>query len=107
LYVQTWANPGGQLQLATELALKGLNILMMNYTEQFRQHQRLQVSVLNATLAAAYLPFQTLESQQLMHDLLENAGGAGADVQGPFQRAVASIIHTLLYVFRAGASRRC
>jgi hypothetical protein len=86
--------------LATELALKGLNILMMNYTDQFKQHQRLQVSVLNATPAAAYLPFQTLESQQLMHDLLETAGGAGADVQGPFQRAVASIIHTLLYGFR-------
>lgn len=88
------------MKLATELALKGLNILMMNYTEQFRQHQRLQVSVLNATPAAAYLPIQTLESQQLMHDLLEIAGGAGADVQGHFQRAVASIIHTLLYGFR-------
>lgn len=73
---------------------------MMNYTEQFRQHQRLQVSVLNATPAAAYLPIQTLESQQLMHDLLENAGGAGTDVQGHFQRAVASIIHILLYGFR-------
>ncbi|KAJ5919759.1 hypothetical protein N7454_009594 [Penicillium verhagenii] len=89
-----------RLFLATELALKGLNILMMNYTEQFRQHQKLQVSVLNATPAAAYLPFQTLESQQLMHDLLENAGGAGTDVQGHFQRAIASIIHTLLYGFR-------
>ncbi|KAJ5890546.1 uncharacterized protein N7473_006774 [Penicillium subrubescens] len=44
------------LLLATELALKGLNILMMNYTEQFRQHQRLQVSVLNTTAAAAYYP---------------------------------------------------
>ncbi|KAL2824856.1 cytochrome P450 [Aspergillus cavernicola] len=75
-----------RLFLATELALKGLNILMMNYTEQFRQYQRLQVS--------------TLESQQLVHDLLENAGGAGADVQRHFQRAVASIIHTLLYGFR-------
>jgi cytochrome P450 len=86
--------------LATELALKGLNILMMNYTEQFRQHQRLQVSVLNATPAAAYLPFQTIESQQLMHDLLANAGGSGSNVQGIFQRVVASTIHTLLYGFR-------
>ncbi|EED21247.1 cytochrome P450, putative [Talaromyces stipitatus ATCC 10500] len=89
-----------RLFLATELALKGLNILMMNYTEQFRQHQRLQVSVLNSTSTAAYLPFQTLESQQLMHDLLENAGGAGVDVQGIFQRTTASIIHMLLYGFR-------
>jgi hypothetical protein len=35
-----------------------------------------------------------------MHDLLEDAGDAGTDVQGHFQRAVASIIHTLLYGFR-------
>ncbi|KAJ5671879.1 hypothetical protein N7507_001006 [Penicillium longicatenatum] len=90
-----------QLFLATELALKGLNILMMNYTEQFKHHQRLQVSVLNATPAAAYLPFQALESQQLLHDLLDNAGGAGSDkIQGTFQRTTASIIHTLLYGFR-------
>ncbi|RAK98191.1 cytochrome P450 [Aspergillus ibericus CBS 121593] len=89
-----------RLFLATELALKGLNILMMNYTEQFRHHQRLQVSVLNATPAAAYLPVQTLESQQLLYDLLQNAGGAGTDVQAPFQRTTASIIHTLLYGYR-------
>ncbi|KAJ5464568.1 uncharacterized protein N7458_000254 [Penicillium daleae] len=89
-----------RLFLATELALKGLNILMMNYTDQFRQHQRLQVSVLNATPAAAYLPIQTLESQQLMHDLLDNAGVPGSYVQGHFRRTVASIIHTLLYGFR-------
>ncbi|KAH8704129.1 putative cytochrome P450 [Talaromyces proteolyticus] len=88
------------LFLATELALKGLSIIMMNYTVQFRQHQRLQFSVLNATPAAAYLPLQTLESQQLMNDLLKSAGGAGVDVRGHFQRAVASIIHTLLYGFR-------
>lgn len=73
---------------------------MMNYTEQFRHHQRLQVSVLNATPAAAYLPLQTLESRQLMHDLLTQAGGSGTNVQGIFQRAVASTIHTLLYGFR-------
>lgn len=87
-------------QLATELALKWLNILMMNYIDQFMQHQRLQVSVLNATPAVAYLPLQTLESRQLMYDLLHHAGGAGADVQAYFHRTTASIIHTLLCGFR-------
>ncbi|TGO14183.1 hypothetical protein BTUL_0057g00500 [Botrytis tulipae] len=78
----------------------------MNYTEQFRQHQRLQASVLNATQVAAYLPFQTLESHQLMYDLLDSAdsaGGAGRvgiDVRGLFHRTAASIIHTLLSGFR-------
>ncbi|KAJ5785189.1 uncharacterized protein N7503_010401 [Penicillium pulvis] len=90
-----------RLFLAAELALKGLNILMMNYTEQFKHYQGLQVSVLNATPAAAYLPFQTLESQQLLVDLLDTAGGSGSDnIQGTFQRTTASIIHTLLYGFR-------
>jgi hypothetical protein len=71
----------------------------MNYTKQFRQYQRLQVSVLNTTPAAAYHPIQTLESQQLIHNLLENTGSAESDFQGHIQRTVASIIHTLLYSF--------
>lgn len=80
--------------------MKGLNILLMNYTEQFRAHQRLQVSVLNPTPVAAYLPFQGLEAKQLLNDLLEQSGGAGNDVHAVFERTVASIIHTLLYGFR-------
>lgn len=35
-----------------------------------------------------------------MQDLLYNGGTTGIDVQIPFQRMVASIIHTLLYGFR-------
>ncbi|KAJ0419163.1 putative cytochrome P450 [Aspergillus carlsbadensis] len=90
-----------RLFLANELALKGLNILMMNYTPQFRQHQRLHASVLNTTPAASYLPLQTLESTQLVHDLANNASNpSGTEVQKYFQRAIASIIHTLLYGFR-------
>ncbi|KAL3450431.1 cytochrome P450 [Aspergillus insuetus] len=90
-----------RLFLATELALKGLNILLMNYTDQFRAHQRLQAAVLNTTPAASYLPLQTLESHQLLHDLLTQASGpAGADVHPHIERAIASIIHALLYGFR-------
>ncbi|KAL3442664.1 cytochrome P450 [Aspergillus insuetus] len=90
-----------RLFLASELALKGLNVLMMNYTPQFRQHQRLQASVLNTTPAASYLPLQTLESKQLIYDLANHASSpAGTDVQKYFQRTIASIIHTLLYGFR-------
>ncbi|KAJ5273362.1 hypothetical protein N7478_008487 [Penicillium angulare] len=94
------------LFLATELALKGFNLLMMNYTDQFKQHQRLQVSVMNATPAAAYRHFQALESQQLLLDLLNSTEGNGTtqDDNIPFQenirRTTSSIIHTLLYGFR-------
>ena len=56
--------------------------------------------MLNPTPVAAYLPFQGLESRQLLHDLLAHADGVSSDVHGHFQRAVASIIHTLLYGFR-------
>jgi cytochrome P450 len=74
---------------------------MMNYTPQFRQHQRLQASVLNTTPAASYLQLQTLESKQLLLDLANHASNpAGTDVQKYFQRTIASIIHTLLYGFR-------
>ncbi|KAF3927784.1 hypothetical protein ABW20_dc0100678 [Dactylellina cionopaga] len=72
----------------------------MNYTEQFRRHQKLQISILNPTPVAAYISFQELESKQLLHDLLENASGRGSDVHKYFQRTVASIVHTLLYGFR-------
>ncbi|KAL2801525.1 cytochrome P450 [Aspergillus granulosus] len=73
----------------------------MNYTEQFRAHQRLHASVLSTTPAAAYLPLQMLESQQLLYDLLEHASGTtGADVHPHIERAIASTIHTLLYGFR-------
>ncbi|KAF7911779.1 uncharacterized protein EAE98_011894 [Botrytis deweyae] len=92
-----------RLFLATELALKGFNLLMMNYTKQFRQHQRLHASVLSATQAAAYHPIHTLESHQLMYDLLSSAGSAGRvgiDVRGLFHRTTASVIFTLLHGFR-------
>ncbi|KAJ5109067.1 hypothetical protein N7456_005742 [Penicillium angulare] len=87
------------LFLATELALKGFNILMMNYTDQFKQHQRLQVSVMNATPAAAYQHLQALESQQLLLDLLNTRGDRIAFQEG-IRRTTASITHSLLYGFR-------
>ncbi|KAK6535508.1 hypothetical protein TWF694_001963 [Orbilia ellipsospora] len=66
----------------------------------FQKHQKLQTLVLNPTPVAAYLPFQNLESKQLLHDLSKDAGGYGSDVHRYFQKTVASIIHTLLYGFR-------
>lgn len=73
----------------------------MNYNEQFRRHQKLQVSVLNPTPVSAYLPIQGLESDQLLYDLLQqDTGRVGSDVHGYFERAIASMIHTLLYGFR-------
>ncbi|KAJ5693112.1 hypothetical protein N7462_002535 [Penicillium macrosclerotiorum] len=88
------------LFLATELALKGFNLLMMNYTDQFKKHQRLQASVLNATPAGSYIPLQEMESKQLLLELMESDGKNDTYFQGNFQRLTASIVHTLLYGFR-------
>ena len=72
----------------------------MNYTEQFRHHQRLQALVLAPSRVVEYFPIQVFESKQLLHDRLLHAGNNGAHVHDCFQRTVASIIHTLLYGFR-------
>ncbi|KAH8890720.1 putative cytochrome P450 [Thozetella sp. PMI_491] len=84
-----------RLFLAMELACKGLNTLLMNYTEEFKRHQRLQISVLNPKMVVSYLPFQELESKQLLHDLLVNTGGAGTSIYKYFARTTASLIYTL------------
>ena len=74
---------------------------MMNYTEQFRQHQKLQIAVLNQTPVNAYMPIQHLESKQLLFDLMQNAGSSsGIFVRRYIQRSTASLIHCLLYGFR-------
>ncbi|KAI1453098.1 putative cytochrome P450 [Annulohypoxylon moriforme] len=89
-----------RLVLAGELALKGLNTLLMPYDDRFRLHQRLENSVLNQKASSAYLPFQAMESKQMLFDLLMNAGGAGTDCHGYFERTAASTIFALFYGFR-------
>ena len=88
------------LQLAAELAHKGLNTLLMPYNDRFRLHQKLENVVLNARAAATYAPFQELESKQLLFDLLHNAGGAGTECHHFFERTTASTIFTLFYGIR-------
>ncbi|RYP46631.1 hypothetical protein DL768_007195 [Monosporascus sp. mg162] len=94
-----------RLFLASELALKGMNVLLMQYDERFRLHQKLENSVLNQRAATAYLPFQEMESKQLLFDLLQNAGGAGTVCHGYFERTTASIIFALFYGFRLKDSK--
>lgn len=86
--------------MAGELALKGMNVLLMSYDDRFRVHQKLENSVLNQRASASYVPFQGMESKQLLFDLLNNAGGAGADFHGYVERTSASIIYALFYGFR-------
>ncbi|KAI1165314.1 putative cytochrome P450 [Nemania serpens] len=87
------------------LALKGLNMLLMPYNERFKLHQKLGFSVLNVKAAAAYLPFQAMESRQLLFDLLHNAGGSGVSCHEYFERTTASIIYGVLYGFRVKSTK--
>ncbi|KAI0096816.1 putative cytochrome P450 [Hypoxylon sp. NC0597] len=93
-----------RLVLAGELALKGLNTLLMPYDDRFHLHQRLENSVLNQKASSAYLPFQEMESKQMLFDLLINAGGSGTDCHGYFERTAASTIFALFYGFRVKSS---
>ena len=67
----------------------------MNYTEQFKRHQRLQTSILNPRPVVSYRHVQELESKQLLFDLLAHAGGAGTNIYKYFDRTTASLIYTL------------
>ena len=82
------------------LALKGKNVLLMSYDDQFRVHQKLENSVLNQRTSNAYRTFQGIESKQLLFDLLQHGGGAGTDCHSYLERTTASIIFALFYAFR-------
>ncbi|CAI6043611.1 unnamed protein product [Clonostachys chloroleuca] len=86
--------------VAQELALKHMNVLLMDYDERFKSRQRLEATVLGQSAASKYIEFQSLESKQLMYDLLMNAGEKGTDVHGFIERTTASTIFALFYGFR-------
>lgn len=81
-----------------------MHMLLRPYDARFKLHQRLQSPVLNERAASVYLPFQELESKQLLFDLLDTAGGGGIDCHGHVERATASIIYALLYGHRLRTS---
>lgn len=87
-------------KVAFELALNGMHMLLRPYDERFRLHQRLENPVLNPRAATAYLPFQMLESNQLLFDLLSNANTTGIDCHPHLERTTASVIYALFYGFR-------
>lgn len=85
--------------------MKGFNTLLMSYDERFRVHQKLENSVLNQRTSSAYIPFQEMESKQMLFDLLQYAGGVGVDCHPYFERAAASTILALFYGFRLKSAK--
>lgn len=85
------------------MALQGMHMLLRPYDARFKLHQKLESPVLNERAATAYLPFQELESKQLLFDLLKDpaaGAAAGIDCHGHMERTTASIIYSLFYGHR-------
>jgi hypothetical protein len=76
-----------------------MHMLLRPYNERFKLHQRLEGPVLSERAARAYLPFQNLESKQLLFDLLATADRS-IDCHGHMERMTASIIYSLFYGHR-------
>ncbi|KXX80783.1 Fumitremorgin C synthase [Madurella mycetomatis] len=85
--------------VAHELALQGMHMLLRPYDERFKLHQRLESPVLSEKAARAYLPFQDLESKQLLFGLLEDANRP-IECHGHIERMTTSVIYSLFYGHR-------
>lgn len=76
-----------------------MHMLLRPYDERFKLHQRLESPVLSERAARAYLPFQDLESKQLLFDLLKDADRP-ISCHDHMERMTASIIYSLFYGHR-------
>ena len=59
-----------RLVMAKENLTKGRHILLRNYDEDFRRHQRMEAPVLSPRASSFYAPLQDMEGKQLLFDFL-------------------------------------
>ncbi|CAK47221.1 hypothetical protein CBS115989_372 [Aspergillus niger] len=74
---------------------KGLHMLIRQYDDWLRLHQRLDAPLLSPRASNTYHPIQDLESKQLMFDLLRSN-----DFDAHFERYSGSLMFALAYGFR-------
>ncbi|USW56371.1 Putative cytochrome P450 [Septoria linicola] len=60
-----------ELYIGQELCSDNLRVLMMGYSPKWRSMRKMFHHLLNATVAANYVPYQTLENKQMLNDLLD------------------------------------
>lgn len=92
-----------RMVMAGELVTRGMHMLLRQYDERYRLHQRMEAPLLTLRSASSYRPLQDMESRQLLFDVLgehEQVGAKGVDCHHHFERAMASFIYTLNYGFR-------
>lgn len=92
-----------RMVMAGELVTRGMHMLLRQYNDQYRLHQKMEAPLLTLRAASNYRPLQDLESQQLLWDVLgewDKYGEKGVDFHHHFERAMASTIYCLNYGYR-------
>ncbi|KAK0383012.1 hypothetical protein NLU13_8928 [Sarocladium strictum] len=92
-----------RMVMAGELVTRGMHMLLRQYDDRYRQHQRMEAPLLTVQSAGTYRPLQDIESRQLLFDVLEESsanGEKGVDFHHHHERAMASTIYCLNYGYR-------
>lgn len=92
-----------RMVMAGELVTKGMHMLLRQYDDRYRQHQRMEAPLLTVQSASSYRPLQDIESRQLLFDVLAESnehGEKGVDFHHHHERAMASTIYCLNYGYR-------
>lgn len=92
-----------RMVMSGELVTKGMHMLLRQYDDRYRLHQRMEAPLLHLRSAAAYRPLQDIESRQLLFDVVsewEEFGEKGVDFHHHHERAMASTIYCLNYGYR-------
>jgi cytochrome P450 len=81
-----------RMVMAGECLGRGMLTLLMPYGDQWRAHQKLQMSCLSKRVSSTYYELQDLESKHLVHQLLSTN-----DFSDCFRRYAASLVFSLAY----------
>ncbi|KAK6832516.1 hypothetical protein RU639_003925 [Aspergillus parasiticus] len=84
-----------KLVMADDNLARGMHILLRQYDDRFRLHQRMEAPVLSPRASATYYPIQDLESKQLLHELLSSN-----DFSLHLERYSISLLYSLTYGLR-------
>ncbi|KAI1322760.1 putative cytochrome P450 [Xylariaceae sp. FL0255] len=84
------------LYIGQEIASGGLRVLMMHYGPTWRMIRRIMHDLLNVNAARAFEPYQVLENQQMMSDILNDPDNYGSHVR----RYTNSLMTTTTFGYR-------
>ncbi|KAE8395065.1 cytochrome P450 [Aspergillus alliaceus] len=84
-----------KMVMADDNLMKGMHILLRQYDDRLRLHQRMEAPVLSPRASATYYPIQDLESKQLLYELLSSN-----NFSLHLERYSISLLYSLAYGFR-------